>query len=127
MTATLLDLIDEIEQAKEHETDQREGRARNSDPLTSHLGAVSISYRSGSQKAKLLQAYATAGANGLTDEEAAERAGLSMRSCYWKRCSELRQDGYVAETGQTRLGSAGVARLVCSITNSGTLAASLQA
>lgn len=105
------------------EVDERQGRARKTDPATSKAGASDVAYRSGTQKAKLLQAYAQAGDRGLTDEEAAELAGLNMRSCFWKRCGELRQDGYISETGQTRNGDAGVARLVSAITETGRVAA----
>ena len=96
--------------------DERTGRVRATDPETSVAGAESIAYRAGSQKAKLLEAYSRHPVAGLTDEEACVEAGLSLRSCFWKRCSEMRQDGYIFETGQTRLGDAGVARMVCIIT-----------
>ena len=98
--------------------DQRPGRSRRGDRATSIAGARAVAYRAGSQKALLLSAYAIAGARGLTDEEAAAAAGLSIRSCYWKRCGELRQDGYIAEAGK-RPGEAGVDRIVCAITSTG--------
>ena len=44
--------------------------ARTSDPATSHAGARSVRYRAGSQKARLLVAYAAA-QRPLTDSEAA--------------------------------------------------------
>jgi hypothetical protein len=31
----------------------------------------------------------------LIDEEAAITAGVNPRSCWWKRCSELREGGYI--------------------------------
>lgn len=91
----------------------RKGRHRNPDRATSVEGAKSVAYRAGSQKDKLLKAYATAYPNPLTDEEAAKMAGLSPTSCFWKRCGELRQDGKIVELSQTRKGSAGVQRILC--------------
>lgn len=97
----------------------RTGRARSSDPSTSKAGAVAVSYRANSQKARLLQAFVSAGEQGRTDEEAAMASGVSMRSCFWKRCSELREDGMIEDIGITRAGDAGVPRMVCRVTNAG--------
>ena len=77
------------------EPDYRGGRHRNPDWITSIVGAERISYRSGSQKEKLLKAYREAYPAGLTDDEAAVAAGLPLTSCYWKRCGELREDGAI--------------------------------
>ncbi len=67
-----------------------------------------------------LQAYSTATA-GLTDEEAGTVTGLadSPRCCYWKRCSELRQAGYISPTGGARASTAGELQQVCRITEAG--------
>jgi hypothetical protein len=48
-------------------------------------------------------------------------SGLSSlpKCCYWKRCSELRQAGYIKPTGETRVSSAGVEQQVCRITIEG--------
>ena len=72
--------------------DFRNGRTRNPDWTSSIMGAQSVAYRAGSQKARLLDAYQQAYPLGLTDDEAAVAAGLPLTSCYWKRCGELRQD-----------------------------------
>lgn len=99
--------------------DDRLGRARNTDPVTSHLGGESVAYRSGSQKAKLLTVYYRVGGHGLTDDEAAVAAGLD-RSGYWKRCSELRADGMIYALGITRRGPLhGESGMVCAITHKG--------
>lgn len=74
-----------------------------------------MAFRAGSQKAKLLAVYAS---GDYTDERAAEAAGL-LRSCYWKRCGELREDGLIVDTGRTETGDAGVARIVSTITERG--------
>lgn len=102
------------------ELDFSPGRTRNPDHPTSIEGAKSIGYRAGSQKARLLSVYQRAEEAarlwatdpGLTDEEAAGMANLT-RTCYWKRCGELRADGKIVPTGETRLGNAGVPRIVC--------------
>jgi hypothetical protein len=87
------------------------------DWTTSVAGANSVAYRAGSQKAKLLEAFKDAYPEGLTDEEAAVRAGISLGSEYSKRCGELRQDARIAVLevlGEvvTRAGSSGVQRIV---------------
>ena len=98
-------------------------RANNG--ATSKAGAKSLTVRAGSQRALLLSRYAL---EAMTDEEAGHASGLAMRSkcCYWKRCSELRQAGYISVTGSVRVSSAGVDQLVCAITPAGrTVLASL--
>ena len=92
---------------------------RRNDGATSGAGARAMTVRAGSQRAMLLAAY---GSNVyLTDEEAGDVSGLSMlpKCCYWKRCSELRQAGYIRPTGKTRASSAGVEQQVCEITDEG--------
>ena len=96
--------------------------ARSTDPITSHEAALSVTVRAGSQQAQLLQAYADAGALGLTDDEAGVNTGLAAKPgcCWWKRCSELRQAGYIVPIGNvTRLSRAGENQQVCGITNAG--------
>lgn len=77
------------------------------------------------QRLRLLIEYRTAadaGRDGLTDEEAAQAAGLTGgTSCWWKRCNELRDD-YMIERPvdqATRKGTAGVERMVCAISTAG--------
>jgi hypothetical protein len=94
-------------------------KARATDPATSHDAAEAVRVRSGTAKHKLLKAYAQAGAAGLTDEEAAVAAGLSLASEYATRCSELTKLGLLAPTDLTRVGSSGQARIVRRITAQG--------
>lgn len=68
--------------------------ARNDDPVSSHLAAVD-SHGRVSQRNRLLLAFAL-GRQVLSDEQAAELAGVSPRSCWWKRCSELRETGMIS-------------------------------
>lgn len=91
---------------------------RANDPATSTKAAQNLWVRAGSQRAKLLARYAH---DAMTDEEAGHASGLAMlpKCCYWKRCSELRQAGYIAPTGEVRHSSAGVDQQVCSITEAG--------
>lgn len=90
---------------------------RASDPATSRAGAKDVAVRSGSQRHKLLAAYAD-GAE-LTADEAMRRAGVSDRSCYWKRVSELVDGGLLEDTGVTRPGEQGSAQRVNRITPHG--------
>jgi len=98
-------------------------------PATSRAAAVAASPRTGSQKALLLQAYLSAGDAGLTDEEAAKATGLYHREgcCWWKRCNDLRNDGFIATTGEQRRGAAGHMRDVCAVTVSGFLSVEVAA
>lgn len=92
-------------------------------PSTSTVAAVAASPRTGSQKARLLQQYLVAGDDGLTDEEAAKAAGLYEIEgcCWWKRCSDLRRDGFITPTGEVRQGVTGHMREVCAVTVAGFL------
>lgn len=76
-------------------------KARASDPATSHNAADAILPRSGTAKARLLEAH-YAHPEGLTDREAAEWAGLNLRSEYATRCSELVRSGLLCDTEKTR-------------------------
>ena len=95
--------------------------SRHTDPPTSHLGEKDVALRADSQKYKLLAAFYEWGP--LLSEQAANYAGLSPTSCYWKRCSELCLDmGYLEDTGKTLMGRAGSARIVYKITDRGVAA-----
>ena len=91
---------------------------RANDPTTSAKAATTIWVRAGSQRARLLHEYARA---DMTDEEAGHASGLAQQTkcCYWKRCSELRQAGYIAPTRLLRPSSAGSDQRVGSITPAG--------
>lgn len=95
--------------------------ARHTDHSTSQQAAKAVAMRAGSQQHMLLRAYGMAGGVGLTDEEAASVTRLDQRPscCWWKRCSELRQAGYISDTGRTRTSVAGEQRMVCEITEAG--------
>lgn len=101
-----------------------EGQARASDPPTAKAAAASpwVRWRAGTARRELLLAHGRAQAagwpesKGLTDEEAAEIAALSLRSEYATRCSELRRLGLLAETGEQRRSSSGLDRAVSRLT-----------
>jgi hypothetical protein len=89
---------------------------------TERQGADDVAPRRMNQRDRLLKHYLSA-TIGLTDDEAAQEEGL-MHTCYWKRCSELRELGYittlkVAGHVITREGHAGSQRIVCFITEKG--------
>ena len=97
--------------------------ARNTDPWTSHAASGATAGRT-SQKILLLRAYADAEAEtgkGLTNDEAGLRSGLAddPTCCFWKRCSELAQADYLADTGEVRYGRSGRAQRVHRITDKG--------
>jgi len=92
---------------------------RKHDQLTSVMAGADVVMRAGSQKFKLLVCYTNTN-NGLTDEEAGERSGLlAKRTCYWRRCSDLREFGLIRDTGTTRKSSLGKDMMVCVITDAG--------
>lgn len=100
-------------------------KARASDPPTSHDAADAVRITAESSKAKLLLAHyddlERGERFGMTDEQACVAAGLPLQSEYATRCSELRkvEPPLLAETGEERIGSAGVERMVSAITAEG--------
>jgi len=94
---------------------------RTTDPATSHKAARAVVIRAGSQRARLLVAYADAGDYGLTNDGAGVVTGLAEQPgcCYWKRCGELLAGGFIRATEDTRPSRAGEAQRVCVITRAG--------
>jgi len=95
--------------------------ARNTDPITSHKAGDGLKIRAGTQQWFLLNAFLEHPVFGMTDEEAGVFTGLANlpRCCYWKRCSELRQAGYIEPNGEERLSTVGNKQQVCIITKAG--------
>ena len=89
----------------------------------SKQGAHDVAFRAGTQKARLLEAYAQHA--DLTGAEAAGHAGIALSSAYWMRCSELRAQGLIEEVlddaGNTVLrdGPMGSPQMVSRITDRG--------
>jgi hypothetical protein len=98
--------------------DARQGRHRTNDHETSVAGAKAIGKTSLNQRGRLLYAYSRA-KDGFTSEEAANFISFPVRSCWWKRVSELEQDGYIESRGKKRKGVSGVGRRVLHITEEG--------
>jgi hypothetical protein len=75
--------------------------------------------RAGSQRWELLRQYVEHGP--LTNEQAGDLSGLSDRKgcCYWKRCGELLEHGYIADTGEQRRSQAGEMQRICRVTDKG--------
>lgn len=100
--------------------------SRRTDPSTSHA-AEPTPVRAGTQRARLLEAFGLpSAAEGLTDEEAMEKAtGVSAISEYAKRCSELRDAGLIEVVRDSegaylvRKGGTGIDRIVSRITDEG--------
>jgi hypothetical protein len=92
--------------------------SRHTDPITSHKGAKDVKLRADGQKMRLLKVYDQFGQ--MNSEQAAKLAGISMRSCFWKRCSELCLDmSYLLDTGKEEPGDSGSMRIVYEITSDG--------
>lgn len=93
--------------------------ARSEDPITSHMGVDDIKIRAGSHRARILHAYKDGRA--LTDDQAAlDVAEMPENSCWWKRCSELRQGLYIEPTGKIAISlRSDSSRMTCVITERG--------
>jgi hypothetical protein len=91
--------------------------ARRTDPDTSKRAAQNVNKRAGSQRFMLLAAFEDS--SELTADEAMRKAGISERSCYWKRISELREAGHLELTGMEREGEMGSYQAVSRITLAG--------
>lgn len=93
--------------------------ARTTDPRTSD-GTRTYSLKAGTQRAKLLATFGRWPDDGLTDEQAMERTeGVGPFSEYATRCSELRNAGWITDTGKDRKGNSGTPRIVSRITEAG--------
>lgn len=97
-----------------------DGAARHSDPATSVQAATNRTnvLRWGSQRTRLLQAFAEVGPWGLTDEEAGLAAGVA-RVADTRRCSELRKSSLIRDTRTTRATTTGSDAMVCALTRDG--------
>lgn len=95
-------------------------KVRRTDPKTSVDAASVIKAKSTTARVKLLEAFANHDVDGgITDEEACVIAGLSEKSEYATRCSELRTAGLIAFTGCTWPGRSGAHRAASAITSLG--------
>jgi len=92
--------------------------ARNTDPRTSRDAARDALPEMGSHRRRLLIWFAAAGDAGLTADEAAERADL-LHVGYWKRVSDLKNNGFIRPTGKKRKGRKGSAQQVYAVTHRG--------
>ena len=79
-----------------------------------------------SQRGRLLLAFYAADDAGLTDDQAARQAEIGDKSCWWKRCGELRRAGLIEpmsagddDTIVMREGESGMLRTVSVITPEG--------
>lgn len=96
------------------------GVSRTTDPRTSHRAEAAITLKAGTQRFLLLEQFGRWPDDGLTDEQAMEKAnGVSPSSEYAKRCSELRAAGWIRDSGRDRKGNSGLDRIVSEITELG--------
>lgn len=99
------------------------GQARTNDLQTAKDAAGMV--RAGSARRLLLEAHRDH-PKGMTDEEAAVAAGISLTSEYATRCSELQRRGLLENTAESRAGSSGPARIVRRITGLGVQALAVE-
>lgn len=101
--------------------------ARDEDPSTSHDAGRAVAEREGkvldvganTQRHRLLKVYGRDIQSALSDEAAASLADLHYQGvCWWKRCSELRQGGFIRVVGYGE-GSNGAAVQRCVLTGKG--------
>ena len=99
----------------------RAGRNRKSDPKTSQLAGQNTANRMrwNSSRHLLLQEF-YCDFDGLTYEEAGLAIGLNNVQAT-RRCSELKRDGLIIETDQTRKTSSGSRASVYVITHAGAM------
>lgn len=91
------------------------GKAKASNPQTSHDAAELVKARGENMRLKLLAAHEK-NPTGLTDEEAAIIASVSLASEYATRCSELVRMGVLEDTDDTRQAATGAHRMIRRIT-----------
>ena len=96
-------------------TEDRAGLHRAADYETSTAAALKEPGRRTSQRVRIGQEFYDHPA-GLTDEEACDLAGVPWRSSPWKRTGELRDLGYLEDTGETRATTSGSAAKVWRMT-----------
>lgn len=96
------------------------GRSRRSDPITSHLASreVTCVIKHGSQRFLMLRAFASAGTDGFTDEQAGQKCHIS-RVADTRRASELRRANLIVPTGKTAKTSTGCEAMKCRVTRAG--------
>lgn len=98
---------------------QPTAHARHDDPQTSHQAAVAArTPRARSIMTTLLRVFASR-AQGLTADEVTIIASMELGSGVWKRCSDLKRQGWVEPNGLTRRGASGRAQDVLVITDAG--------
>lgn len=96
-----------------------EGTHRVPDHHTSIAAGLKELGRKGTQRERLAICFYRAGQNGLTDEEAASAAKIAPQSSPWKRCTELRQMGFLVYADKDRKTTTGTDAKVWRMTGAG--------
>ena len=100
-----LALADEVANEGEALSDpdaDAEGMARRNGPTTSQLAAWALFPRSGTQRRLVLDAFVEAGPDGLTYDEAVKATGLGTYDRVGPRVRELRDGGWIIDSGYVR-------------------------
>jgi len=128
MNVSLFDqVVEVVNESNQLLTDVMQAGARRTDPETSQQSASDPSnlIRWGTHRTRLLGTYyepdVTRLPPRLTDEQSAYLAGLTppASSSPWKRSSELREFGFIRDTGEREHSSFGANVMVCEITQKG--------
>jgi hypothetical protein len=98
--------------------DAASGTHRTPDHETSERAGLSDLGRRTSQRTAIARQF-WRHPDGLTDEEAANAAIVAWRSAPWKRCTELRDGGWLEWTGELRPTSTGSPAKVWRMTAAG--------
>ena len=93
---------------------QAHARARD----TERAAALAVTPRTGTQRRRVLEAIAAAGADGLTDHELADTTGLYLYSAAPRR-TELLRGGWVRDSGRRRATPLGGEAAVWTLTEEG--------
>ena len=95
------------------------GNARATDPDTSHAAAAMSRLGRNKLMFELLSSFSSGGHEGITDESAYERISSRFpkaKRSWWKRCSDLRQFGFIEPTGKKSRTETGAMARVCRVT-----------
>lgn len=105
--------------------EDRTGATRRDDYASSKDGAAAVAGSASTHLRLLLLAECgQAAEQGHTDYSAGTAAGL-LDSCYWRRMTDLRQEGLIAHDGRRRPGKTNVRVQVSVITRRGRAALAL--
>jgi len=96
-------------------------KLRNDARPTSRAAATKVAPGSGTQRGRVLRCVVDAGAEGVTDDQVRDRLGMELNTVRPRRL-ELVEQGYVIDSGDTRMTSSGNPAVVWLATLDGAMA-----